>query len=404
MKKIHTAPCRASIRRPFPTSPGKLRATRNGRRAGHRVARGELATDSGACAAWNQIRDDEKSEDAGVSPRPRFCFSARVIPNPGKHCVPTIGVILREAPRETVFRAQGQGADRRIFFGNGRGSSRQTLRSRQDGAPIGQILRSAHRHWCSWRGPGGAFLRMTPFAGFVSVFFLRIRYDTRSGKRVGFTRSNGATEKKRCRRCSVAPLLCVAILFPDPVSYDTKSLKRIGHMSFPGFGMRMRRPTWGPRSRRTSRCRRPAAPPARRARPSGPAAAPGAAPRCAGCRPPAPARRARRSRASTPSTAATPSTARTATRATRKGAPAAASPSTATSTPASRSSRARSPSSAVARPEASTTTKVTPGSGPVIRSVPRSVSAAAAPPPAGAALPLRARRQGERQKEQPRHH
>jgi hypothetical protein len=39
----------------------------------------------------------------------------------------TITVILREAPRETVFHAQNHGADRRIFLGNGRGFSRRTL-------------------------------------------------------------------------------------------------------------------------------------------------------------------------------------------------------------------------------------------------------------------------------------
>ena len=39
-------------------------------------------------------------------------------------------------------------ADRRISFGNGRGFSRKAGRSRRDGAPIRQILRSAHTLWC----------------------------------------------------------------------------------------------------------------------------------------------------------------------------------------------------------------------------------------------------------------
>ena len=46
LKKILMASCRASVRLPFPTSSGKLRAPRHGRRAGHGVARGELATAS----------------------------------------------------------------------------------------------------------------------------------------------------------------------------------------------------------------------------------------------------------------------------------------------------------------------------------------------------------------------
>ena len=46
-KKIHMAPCRASLRLPFPTSPGKPGAPRHGRRVRNGVARGELATVSG---------------------------------------------------------------------------------------------------------------------------------------------------------------------------------------------------------------------------------------------------------------------------------------------------------------------------------------------------------------------
>ena len=42
--KMRMAPCRASIRLPFPTSPERLRAPRHSRRVGHRVARPELAT------------------------------------------------------------------------------------------------------------------------------------------------------------------------------------------------------------------------------------------------------------------------------------------------------------------------------------------------------------------------
>jgi hypothetical protein len=46
-EKMRMAPCRASIRLPFPTTPGKPGAPRHGRRAGHGVACGELATVSG---------------------------------------------------------------------------------------------------------------------------------------------------------------------------------------------------------------------------------------------------------------------------------------------------------------------------------------------------------------------
>jgi hypothetical protein len=55
-EKMRMALCRASIRLPFPTSPGKPRAPRHDRHAGHGVARGELAT--GRCAMCNQIRDE----------------------------------------------------------------------------------------------------------------------------------------------------------------------------------------------------------------------------------------------------------------------------------------------------------------------------------------------------------
>jgi hypothetical protein len=44
LKKVVMAPGRASIRLPFPASPGKPGASRHGRRAGHGVACGELAT------------------------------------------------------------------------------------------------------------------------------------------------------------------------------------------------------------------------------------------------------------------------------------------------------------------------------------------------------------------------
>jgi hypothetical protein len=55
-EKMRMAPCRASIRLPFPTPPGKLCAPRHGRCTGHGVARGELAT--GRCAACNRIHDE----------------------------------------------------------------------------------------------------------------------------------------------------------------------------------------------------------------------------------------------------------------------------------------------------------------------------------------------------------
>jgi hypothetical protein len=42
LKKLRMAPCRASIRLPFPTDSGKLCAPRHGQHAGHCVARGEL--------------------------------------------------------------------------------------------------------------------------------------------------------------------------------------------------------------------------------------------------------------------------------------------------------------------------------------------------------------------------
>jgi hypothetical protein len=73
----------------------------------------------------------------------------RLIP---KDCVRKIAVILRTAPRKTVFTLQGLSADRRIFIGNGRGPSPQSRRSRRDRAPSIKILRSAQRRWCSWKG------------------------------------------------------------------------------------------------------------------------------------------------------------------------------------------------------------------------------------------------------------
>ena len=61
LKEIHMAPCRASIRLPFPTTPGKLRALLHGRRAGHGVARGEVATVSGnARRATRSTMNDEE--------------------------------------------------------------------------------------------------------------------------------------------------------------------------------------------------------------------------------------------------------------------------------------------------------------------------------------------------------
>ena len=57
-EKTRMAPCRASIRLPFPKSPVKFRAPCHGRRAGHGVARGELATfPAMRGAACSQIRD-----------------------------------------------------------------------------------------------------------------------------------------------------------------------------------------------------------------------------------------------------------------------------------------------------------------------------------------------------------
>jgi hypothetical protein len=62
-----------------------------------------------------------------------LCFSVALcdiqsfIRNPQKQCVRPIGVILREAPRETIFHAPDRGADRRILIGNARGFSRRTI-------------------------------------------------------------------------------------------------------------------------------------------------------------------------------------------------------------------------------------------------------------------------------------
>jgi hypothetical protein len=67
-------------------------------------------------------------------------------------------------------------ADRRIFIGNGRGLHARASRTRRDGAPIQQILRSAYKQWCIWTVSRGASLRMTPSAGSVSPLFQRIRY------------------------------------------------------------------------------------------------------------------------------------------------------------------------------------------------------------------------------------
>jgi hypothetical protein len=53
---MRMAPCRASIRLPFPTSPGKPGAPRDGGRGGHGAARGELPV--GGCAACTQIHDE----------------------------------------------------------------------------------------------------------------------------------------------------------------------------------------------------------------------------------------------------------------------------------------------------------------------------------------------------------
>jgi hypothetical protein len=61
LKKIHMAPCRASIRLPFPTSPETLRAPRHDRRAGNGVARGELYHGFRRCAAYNQIDEEPDS-------------------------------------------------------------------------------------------------------------------------------------------------------------------------------------------------------------------------------------------------------------------------------------------------------------------------------------------------------
>src|SRR5688572_4770493 len=98
-----------------------------------------MAGDGSAYAGgWTEV--SARVDEGAANPR------LREWPNPYKHCVRTIGVILRKAPRETFLPTQSHGADRRISFGNGWGSSRQTRRSRQDGAPIRQILRSAHRH------------------------------------------------------------------------------------------------------------------------------------------------------------------------------------------------------------------------------------------------------------------
>jgi hypothetical protein len=87
------------------------------------------------------------------------------------HCHPEEG-----AHRVPLGRCGSPCADRRIFVGNGRGFTPEPSRSRWDGAPIRQILRSAHQQWRIWTVSGGASLRMTPFAGSVPLLFLRIRY------------------------------------------------------------------------------------------------------------------------------------------------------------------------------------------------------------------------------------
>jgi hypothetical protein len=53
-EKMRMASCRASIRLPVPTSPGKRGAPRHDRRAGHGVACGEPRRRSGGCAACNK--------------------------------------------------------------------------------------------------------------------------------------------------------------------------------------------------------------------------------------------------------------------------------------------------------------------------------------------------------------
>jgi hypothetical protein len=97
-----------------------------------------------------------------------------VIRNPQKDRVQKIAVILRKAPPKTVFTLQGLCADRRIFIGTGRGPSHRGRRSRQDRAPIVEILRSAHRQGCDWEGRS-ARLSQNDTVRFIDALF-RISY------------------------------------------------------------------------------------------------------------------------------------------------------------------------------------------------------------------------------------
>ena len=62
LKKTRMAPCRASIRLPFPTSPGKPGAPRHGRRAGT-VSRVANSPRFRRCASCTQIRDEPENRE-----------------------------------------------------------------------------------------------------------------------------------------------------------------------------------------------------------------------------------------------------------------------------------------------------------------------------------------------------
>jgi hypothetical protein len=80
-EKMRMALCRASIRLPFPTFPGKLCAPRHGGRAGHGVARGELATADARRATKSTMNLDS---DSGHRPRVRARRRARCVAGRGR--------------------------------------------------------------------------------------------------------------------------------------------------------------------------------------------------------------------------------------------------------------------------------------------------------------------------------
>ena len=156
-EKMRMAPCRASIRLPFPTSPGKPGAPRHARRVGTRWLRVVSSPRFRRCAACKQIHHEPKKNRSYAHASPR--------------------------------KARGY-----------RGTENSQRYRGKVGCPLYLWLFSVPLHSrCCFPGFGMIMMPEPAKSGFH------------------FTRSNEATEKKRCRRSSVALLLRVTILFPDSV-------------------------------------------------------------------------------------------------------------------------------------------------------------------------------------------